>query len=152
MFTVALFTIARTWKQPRSPLTDEWIMMWCGFWELVMNREAWRAAIHGVTKSRTRLSNWTKLNWTDWISNFWSSHRGAASANINTPWGRWAGNKVVCLIGCLKLLSLLSIFFPKGSIGYISIGLEEAYAKETLLGAGRFSNSFWRGRKGRCYC
>ena len=31
--------------------------------ELVMNREAWRAAIHGVVKSRTRLSDWTELNW-----------------------------------------------------------------------------------------
>jgi len=30
--------------------------------ELVMDREAWRAAIHGITKSRTRLSNWTELN------------------------------------------------------------------------------------------
>ena len=32
--------------------------------ELVIDREAWRAAIHGVTKSRTRLSHWTELNWT----------------------------------------------------------------------------------------
>ena len=31
-------------------------------WELVMGREAWRAAIHGVTKSRTRLNDWTELN------------------------------------------------------------------------------------------
>jgi len=31
--------------------------------ELVMDREAWRAAIHGVTKNQTWLSNWTELNW-----------------------------------------------------------------------------------------
>ena len=33
---------------------------------LVMDREAWHAAIHGVTKSRTRLSDWTELNsWSE---------------------------------------------------------------------------------------
>ena len=33
--------------------------------EMVMDREAWRDAIHGVAKSRTRLSDWTELNWTE---------------------------------------------------------------------------------------
>ena len=34
--------------------------------ELVMDRAVWRAVIHGVAKSRTWLSNWTELNWTEW--------------------------------------------------------------------------------------
>ena len=37
--------------------------------ELVMNREAWHAVVHGVAKSQTRLSDWTELNWTDILEN-----------------------------------------------------------------------------------
>ena len=32
-------------------------------WELVMDREDWRAVIHGVAKSQTWLRDWTELNW-----------------------------------------------------------------------------------------
>ena len=41
--------------------------------ELVLDSEAWRAAIHGVTKSRTRLSDWTELNWWEivWNGDTW---------------------------------------------------------------------------------
>ena len=39
-------------------------------WEMVMVREAWCASIHGVAKSRTLLSDWTELNWTEWSSGF----------------------------------------------------------------------------------
>ena len=42
--------------------------------ELVTDSEAWRAAVHGVAKSRTRLSNWTELNWQYSLCCIWHVH------------------------------------------------------------------------------
>ena len=52
-------------------ITDSMDMGLGGFRELVMDREAWRAAIHGVAKSRPRLSDWTELNWLQISSFVW---------------------------------------------------------------------------------
>ena len=89
-------------------ITDSMNVSSSKLWDLVMDREAWHTAVHGVTKSQTWLSNWTEQNWTDAVTTVFIIY-----INCICKLSKWLIKYFLCIS---DLLILQYIWFLESSI------------------------------------
>ena len=91
-------------------ITDSMDMGLGGLWELVMDREAQRAVVHGVTKNQTRLSDGTELNYREQMNR----HRGRGG-RVN-----WEVGIDRCTFSCVKQIARDNLLCSTGSSAHCS--------------------------------
>ena len=77
--------------------------------ETVMDREAWCVVIHGVAKSRTRLSNWTELNWTKVMESITSQQIDGETMVTEADFIFWAPKSLQMVTAAMKLKDAYSL-------------------------------------------